>query len=101
MPGCASFVHVQSVTQLFASLEVRHDLVRHRDLVAGARIAAYPLRTGAHRERAEPPQLDTVAAGERRADLLEYAAHDPLDVAHVEVRVRLGEPLDQVRLGHA
>ena len=55
----------------------------------------------ANRERAEAAQLDAVAARQGRADLLEHRAHDPLDVAHVEVRVRLGEPLDQVRLGHA
>src|SRR5918993_4527896 len=99
---CPSSVeNVEALAQLFAGLEIGHDLVRHRHLVPGARVAPDPLAPRPDRERAEAAKLDPVAARQSRADLLEHGGDDPLDVAHVEVRVRVGEPLDQIRFGHA
>ena len=66
--------------QHFAGLEVGHNR-RHGLLVAGERTVPDPLTTPGRGEGAEATQLDTIAACQGRADLLEHRAHDPLDVA--------------------
>ena len=71
--GVAVHSKVQPVAQLFAGLEVGHDLVRNLHLVAGAGIAPTRSRARADREGTEATQLHPVAAGQGRADLLEHA----------------------------
>ena len=51
-------------------------------------------------EGAEAAQLHPVAIGERADHLLEDGVHDPLDVALVEVRIVVGDLLDQLGSDH-
>src|ERR1700720_2485270 len=62
---------VEPLAHFLAGLEERHRLLLHRDLRAGARIAAGAGRTVLDREGAEAAQLDPVAARHRRDDLPE------------------------------
>ena len=62
-----------------------------------------PIRspTRASGEGTEAAQLNPCSSRQGRADLLEHRAHDPLDVAQVEMRVGGGQSLDQIESGHA
>ena len=53
-----------------------------------------------HRECAETTQLDPVAARERGNDLIEDRIHDILDIPLVEVRVVLGNTLNEFGFDH-
>jgi hypothetical protein len=94
------FLNVQALAQILAGLEVRHDLLGHLDLVAGARVATDARVALAHREGPESAQLDAVAAHEGFGHLLEHGRDDAFDVAQIKVRIGLCEAFDQVRLGH-
>src|SRR5262249_14969109 len=68
--------------------------------VAGARIASQPGIALLHREGAEAAQLDPVAAGERRRNLVEDGGNDAFDVALVKVRIELPDLENQLGFGH-
>src|ERR1700733_1473929 len=91
---------VQPVAQLLAGLEERDVLLADRNAVAGARVAPDARVAALHRERAETAQLDAVAARQRRRDLVEDRGDDDLDIALVQMRVALREPLDELRFRH-
>src|SRR5205823_6030856 len=67
---------IQAVAQLLAGLEERDVLLRDRDAVASARVAADAGVAALHRERAETAQLDPVAACQRGGDLVENGVDD-------------------------
>ena len=67
---------------------------------AGARIAAGAGRTMLHRKCAETAQLDPVAARQRRDDLIEDRVHNVLDIPLIEMRVVLGDALNQFGFDH-
>src|SRR5213078_157513 len=91
---------VQPVAQQLARLEERHVLFGDLDAVAGARVAADPRVAALDRECAKAAQFDAVAACQGRGDLIEDRRDDDLDIALIEVRVCLGEPLDELRFCH-
>ena len=67
---------------------------------AGARIAAGPRGAVLDRERAETAQLDPVATRQGGDDLVEDRVDDVLDVPLIEVRVVLGDTLNEFGLDH-
>ena len=67
---------------------------------AGARIAAGARRAMFHRESAETAQFDPIAARQRSHDLIENRVHDVLDIPLVEVRVVLGNTLNEFGFDH-
>ena len=67
---------------------------------AGARIAAGARRAMLDRKGAETAQLDPVAARQRGGDLIEDRVHDLLDVPLIEVRVLLGDALNEFGFDH-
>ena len=52
------------------------------------------------RERAKTAQLDAVAARQRSHDLIENRIHDVLDIPLVEMRVVLGDTLNEFGFDH-
>jgi hypothetical protein len=44
-----------------------------------------------HREGAEPPQFDALAASQSGGDLVEYRRDDKLDVRDAQIRIAGGE----------
>src|SRR5580704_14908499 len=88
---------VQPVAQLLAGLEERDVLLADVDAVGGARVAADAGVAALDRERAKSAQLDAIATGQRRRDLIEDRGDDDLDLALVEMRVGLRESLDELR----
>ena len=79
-----------------------HDLARYSYLLATARVAPDACASArASGESAKATQLNPTAVRQGRADLLEHRVHDPFDVARLEMRVRGGQSLDQLRLDHA
>src|SRR5579872_1266434 len=99
-PRCCSRPLVEPLAQLLAGLEKRNVLFADLDALAGARIAPHPCTASFDRKRAKSAQLDAVAARQRRRDLVKNGGNDALDVALVEVRVALGQPLNQFGFGH-
>src|SRR3954468_19062717 len=93
-------VTVQPFAHFLAGLEERHTLLIDRHMGAGARIAAGPGRTMLDRERAETAQLDPIAARQGRHDLIENRVDDILDIPLIEVRVVLGDALNQFGFDH-
>jgi len=67
---------------------------------AGTGIPAGAGRAMLHREGTETTQLDPVAARERRDDLVEDRVHDILNIPLVEVRVVLGNTLNEFGFDH-
>jgi hypothetical protein len=70
------------------------------NLLAGARVAPDAGVSAFDREGAETAQLHAVAARHRLGDLIEDGVDDVLDVALVEMRISLGDPLHELRLDH-
>src|SRR5438270_9529271 len=93
-------MRIQPVAQLLAGLEERDVLLVDPHAVAGARIAPEPGIAPLDREGAEAPELDAVAARQGGGDLVENRRHDQLDIALIEMRVELGQTLDEFRLSH-
>ena len=91
---------VETLAHLLAGLEERRQLLGHRHLVAGARIATGAGLPLLGRERAEAPELHPLAAGERVGDLAENGIDDVFDVALIEVRITGGHALHKFRLDH-
>src|SRR5262249_2902723 len=67
-------------TELFAGFKIWDVFLGDFDLVACARIAAHAGWPVLDRERAEPAQLDPVAASQRVCDLLENHVDDFFDI---------------------
>ena len=93
-------IAVQPLAHFLAGLEERHALLVDRDMGAGPRVAARPRWTMLDREGAKTTQFDPVAARERSHDLVEDRVHDVLDVPLVEVRVVLGNALNEFGFDH-
>src|SRR5580700_3986212 len=91
---------VQPVAQLLAGLEKRDVLLADVDAVAGARVAPDAGIAALDRKRAETAQLDPVATGQGRGDLVKNRGHDDLDIALIEMRIALGKSLDELRFRH-
>src|SRR3979409_960165 len=91
---------VQALAHFLAGLEERHALLVDRHMRAGARIAAGAGGAMLHRERTETAQLDPVAAGQRGDDLIENRVHDVLDIPLIEMRVVLGDTLNEFGFDH-
>src|SRR5882757_5749968 len=99
--GSASLLRlVQPLAHFLAGLEERHRLLVDRYMRAGARVAAGARRAVLDREGSEAAQFHPVAARERCRNLAEHGVDDVFDVALVEVRVLLGDALNQFRLDH-
>jgi len=64
-------VLVEPVAKLFARLEERDELLRHRHRRTGPRITALPSRAVLHGKSAETAKLDAVALRQRIDDLVE------------------------------
>src|SRR5580704_7726590 len=97
--GAGGFL-VEAVAQVLARLEVGHALGRHRDLLAGTRIAARPGFALLHREGPEAAQFHAMPAGQGLGDFVEDRGHDPLDIPLIEMRIPGRQAGDQLRLGH-
>src|SRR4029453_18567765 len=91
---------VQAFAHFLAGLEERHALLVDRHMGAGAWIAPRTGRTVLDRERAETAQFDAVAARQGGDDLVENRVHDILDIPLVEVRVVLGNALNEFGFDH-
>src|SRR5438477_2186709 len=91
---------VQAFAHFLAGLEERHALLVDRHMGTGAWIAPRTGRTVLDRERAKTAQLDAVAAGQRSDDLIENRVHDILDIPLIEVRVVLGNALNEFGFDH-
>src|SRR5690242_19307847 len=94
--GRRRIVPVEPLAHFLAGLEERHVFLLDRDMGAGARIAA---RTGGpvlDREGAKTAQLDPIAARHRGDYLAQDGVDDVLDVALVEMRVLLRNPLHEL-----
>src|SRR6478672_7523428 len=96
--GCVA--PVQPFTHFLARLEERDALLIDRHMRAGARIAAGTGGTMFHRKGAEAAQFDPVAACQRGDDLVEDRVHNVLDVPLIEMRVVLGDTLDEFGFDH-
>src|SRR3954447_21030594 len=88
-------VAVQPLPHFLAGLEERDGLLVDRHVGTGARIASGPRRAVLDGERPETTQLHPVAARQRRHDFIEDRVHNVLDVPLVEMRVVLGDTLNQ------
>src|ERR1700730_14936387 len=93
-------MRIQPITQLLAGLEERDVLLVDAHAVAGAWVAPQTRIAPLHRKGAETSELDAVTARQRGGDLVEDCRDDQLDVALVEMRVQLGQALDEFRLRH-
>jgi len=88
-------VAVQPFPHFLARLEERDALLIDRNMRAGARVASRTGRAMLDRESAETAQLDAVAARQRSYDLIENRIHNVLHIPLVEVRVVLGDALNE------
>ena len=86
-------VAVQPFAHFLAGLEKRHALLIDRDMGAGAWIAAGAGGAMLDRERAKSPKLDPVPP--RQHNLVENGVHDVFNVPLVEMRVVLGDTLNE------
>src|SRR5262245_17740720 len=91
---------VEPLAHFLAGLEERHRLLLHRDVRAGARIAAGARRTILDGEGAEAAQLDAIAARHRRDDLAENRVDDVLHVTLVEVGILRRDALHELGFDH-
>src|SRR5689334_23915511 len=83
---------VDGLAQRLAGLEVRHQLLRDRHLLAAAGIAPHARRTAVDREAAETADLDAVPARERIGHCIEDRLHRELGVALRQLAEAVGEP---------
>src|SRR5712691_10791351 len=91
---------IEPLAHFLAGLEERHRFLLHRDMGAGARIAAGAGRTVLDGESAEAAQLDAVAAGHGRDDLAEDGVDDVLHVSLIEMRVLRRDALHELGFDH-
>src|SRR5690606_7073734 len=88
------------LAQVLARLEMGDVLARQRHRVAGLGVAARARGPEVQRKTAETAGLDAVAAGERGRHHLQQRFDREVDVVGLQVRLALGEDLDQFRFGH-
>src|SRR5882672_6618843 len=93
-------VAVQTFAHFLAGLEKRNALLIHRHMRPGARIAAGTGRTVLHRKCPETAQFDPVATRQSRDDLIEDRIHDVLHIPLIEMRVVLGDALNEFGFDH-
>src|SRR6185312_289126 len=93
-------IAVQPLAHFLAGLEERNALLIDRHMGTGAWIASGPRRTMFHRKGAKAAQLDPVAPRQRGHDLIENRIHDILHIPLVEVRVVLGDALNEFGFDH-
>src|SRR3569623_1593228 len=101
---CARFTRsilaIESLAHFLAGLEKRYTLLVDRDVLSRARIAARARRTMFDRERTKTTQLDAIAACKRGNNLVENRVHDVLHIPLIEVRVVLGDTLNEFGFDH-
>ena len=85
---------------ILARLEGRDHLLGHWDLFTIARVAPGARVTPLDREHPKVTQFDPVTTRERGRDRVQDGVDDGLHIPLVQVRVLLGDPLDQFRLEH-
>jgi hypothetical protein len=78
---------VHAVAELLTSLEERNVFLNDLHTVAGTRVATNASVPTLDRKCPEPSQLDTVAASQRRSELVKDGRHNDLDVALVQMRM--------------
>jgi hypothetical protein len=93
-------IAIQPLAHFLAGLEERNALLIDGNMGAGARVAAGARRTVFHRECTETTQFDPITARERSNDLIEDRIHDILDIPLVEMRVVLGNTLNEFGFDH-
>src|SRR3954464_687081 len=84
-----------------ARLEGRNDLFGHRDLGAIARVSSRARVPLLDREHAKAAQFNPISPRQCSRDRVQNGVDDGLHVPLVQVRVLLGDPLNQFRLDHA
>src|SRR5438067_10267021 len=82
----SSVVPIQPFAHFLARLEKRDALLINRHMRAGSRIASGAGWTVLDRECPEPAQLDPVAPGQGRDDLIEDRVYNVLDIPLIEMR---------------
>src|SRR6516162_3546259 len=93
-------IAVQSLAHFLARLKERDTFLIDRNMRARPRIAPGACRAVLDRKRAEAAQLDPVAPRQRSNNLIEDRIHDILDIPLIEVRVMLGDTLNQFGFDH-
>ena len=96
----SAVVAVQPFAHFLAGLEKRHALLIDRHMRAGARIAAGAGGAMLDRECAEAAQLDPVAARKSGDDFIEDRVHNVLHIPLIEMRVVLGDTLNEFGFDH-
>ena len=89
-------VAVEPLAHFLAGLEERNALLIDRNMLSGAGIATRARRTMLDRERAKTAQLNPVATRQGCNDLIENRVYNVLDIPLVEVRVVLGDALNEL-----
>src|SRR3954447_7925243 len=98
-PLCLAWV--EAAVHVAAGLEGRNDLFGHRDLGAIARVSSHARVPLLDREHAKAAQFNPIPLRQRGRDRVQNGVDDGLHVPLVQVRVLLGDPLNQFRLDHA
>lgn len=91
---------IEPLAHFLAGLEKRHALLVDRDVFSRARIAARARRTMFDRERPKTTQFDPIAPRKRGDNLVENRVHDVLHIPLIEVRVVLGDALNEFGFDH-
>ncbi len=82
-------------------LQGRDNRLGYRNLFTVARVSPDARLALLDPKRPEAAQLDPITALQCSRDRVQDGVDDGLDVALVQMRVLLGDPLNQVRLDHA
>src|SRR5579863_203194 len=93
-------IAVQPFTHFLAGLEKRHALLIHRHMRTRPRIAAGTGGAMLYRKSAKTTQFDPIAPRQSGDDLIENCVNDILDIPLVEVRVMLGDTLNEFGFDH-
>src|ERR1700683_1573749 len=91
---------IEALAHFFTGLEERCQFLGHRNLVAGARIAASAGLALFGRECTKAAQLDALAARKSIRDLAENCVDDVFNVALIKMRIAGRHALDEFRLDH-
>src|SRR5436309_1962543 len=90
-----SVITVQPFAHFLARLEERDTFLIVRNCRSGSRIAPVPGRTMLDREGPETAQLDPITTRQSSDDFVEYRINDVLYIPLVEMRVVLGDTLNE------
>jgi len=93
-------IAVQSFAHFLARLEKWHALLIDRHMGAGARVAAGTRRAMLDGKCTKSAQFDPIAASQSRHDFIEDRVDDVLHIPLIEVRVVLGDALNQFGFDH-